>query len=480
MMPAIREFLFAVSDSLAASIIAKATITTAAGLLAAWLTRANRAAVRHALLAAMFGVILLLPVGNVLMPPLHVGVLDGVGQADGFASGESVLRFGFGTRVAASEPHLSRFSLSNLLLAGWGAGVTLFLLPMAVGLWQIRLIRRSGLPWQWGQSLVEALALDGGIHRRVEILLHEALPGPMTCGVLRPAIILPRGAENWSLEDLNRAIIHELEHVRRGDALSRCAARAACALYWFHPLIWIAWRKLVLEAERSCDDAVLRRSEATAYADQLVGLARRLSVAQRSPLLAMANRADLAMRVGAVLDSRQKRGRAGAGAVVLVSTIAATLVLVMSPLKLAAATQGPAGMVYMGRWSFGAAPFVDGAGNVNLTIWSGGLADRPHSAGVSGRAGDVICPTACWSYPVQAAHLQGLDRSGLRDGARVHFQLVRAAGTLNFDGQVENKETGGVFVLAPGEKLAGEIRALGADHAAIDHLLTMDVYATAE
>ena len=123
------------------------------------------------------------------------------------------------------------------------------------------------------------LALEAGIHRRVEVLLHEALTGPMTCGVVHPAIVLPRDAQSWEAEDLNRAIVHELEHVRRGDWVSHCLARAVCAVYWFHPLVWIAWRQLALEAERSCDDAVLGRSEATAYADQLVGLARRLSAA---------------------------------------------------------------------------------------------------------------------------------------------------------------------------------------------------------
>ena len=106
------------------------------------------------------------------------------------------------------------------------------------------------------------------------MLLHEALPGPMTCGVLHPAIVLPPDAQIWDQEDLNRAIVHELEHVRRGDWVSHCLARAVCAVYWFHPLVWIAWRQLALEAERSCDDAVLGRSEATAYADQLVGLAQ--------------------------------------------------------------------------------------------------------------------------------------------------------------------------------------------------------------
>ena len=34
-------------------------------------------------------------------------------------------------------------------------------------------------------------------------------------------------------------------------------ARAVAAFYWFHPLVWMAWRRLCLEAERSCDDAVV-------------------------------------------------------------------------------------------------------------------------------------------------------------------------------------------------------------------------------
>jgi beta-lactamase regulating signal transducer with metallopeptidase domain len=44
-------------------------------------------------------------------------------------------------------------------------------------------------------------------------------------------------------------------------------------VYWFHPLVWIAWRRLGLEAEHASDDAVLREADATAYADQLVALA---------------------------------------------------------------------------------------------------------------------------------------------------------------------------------------------------------------
>src|SRR5690606_37608319 len=152
-------------------------------------------------------------------------------------------------------------------------------------------------------------ASDFGIRRRVQVLLHESLSGPMTCGVIRPAIILPKDAQTWAADDVHRAIIHELEHVRRADWLSQCLARAIAACYWFHPLVWVAWRQLALEAERACDDAVLRASEAAEYADQLVLLAQRLSTS-RQPQLAMANRSDLATRVLAVLDGGQRRSRA--------------------------------------------------------------------------------------------------------------------------------------------------------------------------
>jgi bla regulator protein blaR1 len=359
MTPVIREFLFAVSESLAASIIAKVSVITALGLLAVWLARGNRAAVRHALLAAVFGVMFLLPVASVLMPPLHVGVPVGVenpgsllplGTRIDVDSSTTIL--GPGNHVAPAPPHALKLSLSNLLLGVWGTGVVIFLLPVVVGLWQISGLRRSALPWRYGQSLVEPLALDAGVRRRVEVLLHEALPGPMTCGLRCPAILLPLDAENWTREDLKRAMVHELEHVRRGDSVIRCLTRATCSAYWFHPLVWFAWRKLVLEAERACDDAVLRRSEAASYADQLVGLAKRLSAAQRLPALAMASRIDLATRVNAILDTQQSRGRLGANSVLLVCAVAAGLLGAISPLTVMAAPQDGLGALKEGRLSF--------------------------------------------------------------------------------------------------------------------------------
>jgi TonB family protein len=347
MMPVMNGIMLAVSGSLAASIVAKATVTAALGLIGAWLARRSRAAVRHALLAAAFGVMLMLPFASVVAPPVRIA-LPAVAQ-ERVVPGSAVATRAIPVVARAhpgvgAVPESAGVSTSALLLAGWLAGTALFLLPVVIGLWQIRWLRRSALPWLQGRSVVDKLALDAGIHRRVEVLLHGALPGPMTCGVVHPAILLPQDAQTWDGEDLNRAVVHELEHVRRGDWVSQFLARAVCAVYWFHPLVWMAWRRLALEAERSCDDAVLRGSEATAYADQLVGLAQRLSssgktAGAKSPLLAMANRADLAARVGAVLDSRQRRGRAGTVPVALACAAAAVLVLTVSPLRMVASPQ---------------------------------------------------------------------------------------------------------------------------------------------
>jgi ankyrin repeat protein len=180
---------------------------------------------------------------------------------------------------------------------------------------------------------VQSLAAECGVSRSVEVLLHEEVAAPLTYGVWRPAILLPYDAREWSEEDLRRALIHELEHVRRGDWTVQVSARVVCALYWFHPLVWVAWRRLRLEAERASDDAVLQSAERTEYADQLVSLARRLSRTHGQATIGMANRSDLSARVSTLLDAGQQRGRAGLLAAASAFCVASLVVLTIAPIR---------------------------------------------------------------------------------------------------------------------------------------------------
>ena len=342
MMPELSRMLLAMSGSLAASIFVKATATAGLALIGTRLARRSRAAVRHALLAAAFSVLLLLPAASVVAPPVLIAVADRDFTPPVLPADDDVPAPPPGGEHEGSSRGVPRsygISLSVMVIPICGAGLALSLLPMALSWWKVRVLCRSALPWPAGKPGMDALAVEAGTKRHVELLLHEETPGPMTCGVFHPVIVLPADAPSWGADDLRRALMHELEHVRRFDWASHCLARLTCALYWFHPLVWAAWRELALEAERACDDAVLRRSEAIAYADQLVELARRVAMSPQAPQLGMADRRCLARRIGALLDPRQPRGRAGSLVMVAVCTFAGALVFGISPLRMVAAPQ---------------------------------------------------------------------------------------------------------------------------------------------
>ena len=159
----------------------------------------------------------------------------------------------------------------------------------------------------------------------------------MTFGIGRPVIVLPPDAREWPEAELRCALMHEIEHIQRGDWLMQIIARTVAAFYWFHPMVWSAWRRLCLEAERSCDDAVVTSEERTDYAEQLVMLAQRMSATPVQPILGMANRSDLSTRVAAVLDDRLHRGRAGfalaAGTVVALALVVGSVAPVRAVAK---------------------------------------------------------------------------------------------------------------------------------------------------
>lgn len=338
MTSTISEMALFVSRWIEISILGKATIVLTLGLTAAWLAGRSRASVRHLLLVVTFGMLLVLPViilatpGVTIDVPVSRPVASAVAVSALPTSGPLAPR----ANPGRSQPENGRWSLLSwpqVVRLAWVGGTLILFISLAAGLWRLRRVRRNGLPWPDLRELTQPLAAECGIRRSVEVLLHEDIPAPLTCGLWRPAIILPAEARNWGEVHLRRALIHELEHIRRGDWAIQLVARATCACYWFHPLVWVAWRRLGLEAERACDDAVVQNSERADYAEQLVLLAQQMSNAHARPALGMANRSDLSTRVAAILDGNQRRGRVGLMAAAVAMSVAAILVLAIAPVR---------------------------------------------------------------------------------------------------------------------------------------------------
>jgi beta-lactamase regulating signal transducer with metallopeptidase domain len=338
MIPNLSGAALLFSNSFELSLVAKATLIVLGGLAVTAFARTARASARHLVIATSFAALAALPILIAVVPAMPIDVP--VAAATLSASDNSSDRLsspsvpGAASMVTtAAQRALPGVSLAQGLRIAWIAGAIVFLIPVASVLWRLSMIRRTGLPVAWHRAELARLADARGVSLPVELLEHEAVPGPMTFGIRRPVIVLPLDAREWSEAELRRALMHEIEHIQRGDWLMQIVARTVAAVYWFHPLVWTAWRRLCLEAERSCDDAVVISEDSADYAEQLVSLAQRMSATPAQPMLGMANRSDLSTRVTAVLDDRLHRGRAGFALAAGTVAAAALIVLTLAPVR---------------------------------------------------------------------------------------------------------------------------------------------------
>lgn len=348
----ITEFALIVSGSVVLTILAKSTVILLLGLTAGALAVRAKASWRHLVFATTFAAVLALPIVVTMAPDFAVEVPPASASLAERSSltpavMASVATSGVETtpvQVAQSTPGTraeawSAASLAAALLLLWAGGGLVLMGLLAIDMWRVRQLRRHGIPSERIQNIADSLTEYG--KRRVEIMMHENILAPVTFGFWRPAVMLPTDAEKWDEPDLRRALIHELEHVHRADWATQLAARTACSLYWFHPLVWMAWRRLCLEAERACDDAVVESAGHTEYAEQLVSLSRQLSGTREHAVLGMAKRSDLSRRVSALLDETCRRGRAGLTAAAFSIFIGMFVLVAIGPLR-AVAQSSPA------------------------------------------------------------------------------------------------------------------------------------------
>ncbi len=209
----------------------------------------------------------------------------------------------------------------------WAAGTAAALLQTAAAMISMARVRRRALPLADPDLAPLASALD--IRQPLELLQSGRGSMPMTFGLVRPAVFLPADAAGWSAERRRMVLLHELAHVRRGDAVVHVLARTALNLYWWNPLAWTAWRALLKERERAADDLVLSAgARASEYAGHLLEVARTM---QASPTIgwaavAMARPSQLEGRLLAILDSRVNRKTPGRAAAIAAAVLAIAIV----------------------------------------------------------------------------------------------------------------------------------------------------------
>ena len=127
--------------------------------------------------------------------------------------------------------------------------------------------------WVWliglGAMLLYALVSYLRLRRRVSvslpirdrIYLCDAISSPFILGVVKPHIYLPSGLDEVQRQNV---LAHEQAHLARRDHWWKSLGFALLAVYWFNPVLWLAYTLLCRDIELACDERVIRTMDESA------------------------------------------------------------------------------------------------------------------------------------------------------------------------------------------------------------------------
>lgn len=244
---------------------------------------------------------------------IEAGIEAGIEVGDGIKSGikantekmKDILSVG--TDAVAerfSGKNSGTDSLVSAMTVIWLAGVLALIICTVIA--QMRLRRR----------IQYRVRLYGNVYE------CDNIRSPFVLGIVSPKIYLP-----FRLNDTEQQCIlaHERYHIRRKDYLIKNAAYLLAIVYWFHPLVWAAYRLMCVDMEMSCDEEVIAtftvdlRKE---YSRLLLAFAANKRQPSVSPLAF--GEEQIVKRVKNILNYKKTpRWKLIGGAVVLVITMAA-------------------------------------------------------------------------------------------------------------------------------------------------------------
>ncbi|NRS18122.1 BlaR1 family beta-lactam sensor/signal transducer [Brevibacillus sp. HB1.4B] len=107
-------------------------------------------------------------------------------------------------------------------------------------------------------ELFEQCKKDVKITQNIVLAESKHVKSPMTFGVFTTYVVLPSHFDEWlSINEMKYIFLHELMHKKNNDIVMNYVTVVYQLLYWFHPLVWLAFREMRVDREIACDVAVL-------------------------------------------------------------------------------------------------------------------------------------------------------------------------------------------------------------------------------
>ena len=161
------------------------------------------------------------------------------------------------TANGLSEAMVQRTESISILSVIWLAGLLLCFGFFAVSYIKCYREFRFSLPVE--NDILEAWKEKHPLKRSLSIRQTETIAAPLSYGVIRPVILMPKNTEWKNIYQLRYVLEHEYVHIRRLDMLTKLIMIAAVCIHWFNPLVWVMYILFNRDLELSCDETVVRR-----------------------------------------------------------------------------------------------------------------------------------------------------------------------------------------------------------------------------
>ena len=188
---------------------------------------------------------------------------------------------GFATLQALAQPPAARPSVS-LWFVIWCGGMVLCVCFFVITYLRCRAEFQTALPVE-NTDITQWLQKQP-IKRKLSIRQSDRISTPLTYGILRPVILLPKNTDWENVHELRYILSHECVHIKRFDAITKLIATSALCIHWFNPFVWAMYLFFNRDIELSCDERVIRlfgeKSKST-YSHMLIRKIGRASCRER-------------------------------------------------------------------------------------------------------------------------------------------------------------------------------------------------------
>jgi len=251
--------------------------------------------------------------------PNHSALLAGPPVEGEFTTDMSVL-----TAPAPDIPEKPESSFVKTIVPYfWCAGMVLSVLYFAISYFRCHREFCTSLPIR--DDYILNWLDNHPLYRTISVRQSDLISTPLTYGIFRPVILLPKSMDTTDREQLDYVLLHEFTHIRRFDQVTKLFLIAALCLHWFNPFVWVMYLLFNRDLELSCDESVLQNTheERSSYAMTLIHMEETRS--HTAPLFSHFSQNALEERIVAIMKMQRLTLGAALFSFILILVVVLTL-----------------------------------------------------------------------------------------------------------------------------------------------------------